>query len=182
MDHYYASAHDLSQPWRTRTLVVSAIAVVELLALVAVGLAVLGKGWFESERAGAVRNAAHHRAAAAQTMTPPKTHAKPKLHATAPARPLVSRAHTSVLVLNGNGRSGAAGAEASVLRAHGYPVAAVGNAKRNDYAASIVMYRPGYDREARRLGHDLGISVVTGLDGVLPSELHGARLLVIVGT
>ena len=98
------------------------------------------------------------------------------------ATPLLARAHTSVLVLNGNGRNGAAGAEAASLRMHGYPVAAVGNAKRNDYAASIVMYRPGYDREAQRLAHDMGIKVVSGLDGVQPSQLHGARLLLIVGS
>ena len=49
MDHY-APTHDVTQPWRTRTIVVSAIAVVELVALVSVGLLVVGKGWFESER------------------------------------------------------------------------------------------------------------------------------------
>jgi LytR cell envelope-related transcriptional attenuator len=181
MDHY-APTHDLTQPWRTRTIVVSAIAAAELLALVALGVVLLGKGWFQTERASAVRSSTHHRAAAAQPPAPPKSPAK--LHATAPtarARPLLARAHTGVLVLNGNGRNGAAGAEATVLRAHGYPVNAVGNAKRNDYAASMVMFRPGYDREARRLARDLHVGIVTGLDGVLPSQLHGARLLIIVG-
>jgi hypothetical protein len=181
MDHY-APTHDLAQPWRTRTIVVSAIAAAELLALVAVGVVLLGKGWFQTERASAVSAATHHHVAAAHPATSPKASAKPHRTAPiAPARPLLTRAHTGVLVLNGNGRDGAAGAEATVLRAHGYPVNAVGNAKRNDYAASMVMFRPGYDREARRLARDLHIGVVTGLDGVLPSQLHGARLLVIVG-
>ncbi len=177
MDHY-APTHDLTQPWRTRTIVVSTIAAVELIALVAVGVVLLGKGWFQTERASAVRSATTHHAAA-QPPAPPKTHTK--THPTAPARPLLPRAHTSVLVLNGNGQTGAAGAEATVLREHGYPAPAVANAKRTDYAASMVMFRPGYDREARRLARDLQIPVVTGLDGVLPSQLHGARLLVIVG-
>jgi hypothetical protein len=177
---HYAPTHDLEQPWRTRTMIVSAIAVVELLALVAVGVVLLGKGWFESQRATAVRTATHRPAAATKPAARHAAH--PKLHATAPAAPMLARAHTSLIVLNGNGRDGAAGAEAATLRARGYPVESVGNAKRNDYAASIVMYRPGYEREAERLARDVGISVVTGLDGVLPSQLHGARLLIIVGS
>lgn len=180
MDHY-APTHDVTQPWRTRTIVVSAIAAVELVALVSVGLLVFGKGWFESERANAIQSAAHHQTASTKsTSPPPATHARP--HRTAPAKPLLARAHTSVLVLNGNGRNGAAGAQAASLRMHGYPVAAVGNAKRNDYAASIVMYRPGFGREAQRLAHEMGIKIVSGLDGVQPSQLHGARLLLIVGS
>jgi len=98
-----------------------------------------------------------------------------------PVTPLLTRARTSVLVLHRNGQAGAAGAEATRLRQHGYPVAGVGNAKRNDYAASIVMYRPGYDREARRLARDLKIPIVSALDGVLTSQLKGARLLLIIG-
>jgi len=179
---HYAPTHDLAQPWRTRTLIATGIALVELLALVAVGVVLLGKGWFESERAGAVRSATHHRTLSKPTSAS-STHAKPRAarHAPGPVRPLLARSRTSLVVLNGNGRNGAAGAEARVLRARGYPVVAVGNAKRTDYAASIVMYRPGYGREAQRLARDIRGSIVTGLDGVLPSQLHGARLLLIVG-
>jgi len=179
MDHY-APTHDLSQTWRTRTMILSGVAVVQLVALVAVGVLVLGKGWFEHARASAVarHTTTHH-------VTPATPAAKPaapaKTVAAAPRRPMIARARTGLLVLNGNGRNGAAGTEASRLKAHGYPVVAVGNAKRNDYAASIVMYRPGYDREAERLAHDMGISVVTGLDGVVPGVLKSAKLLLIVG-
>jgi LytR cell envelope-related transcriptional attenuator len=180
VDHY-APTHDLAQPWRTRTLIVTGIAAVELLALVAVGVVVLGKGWFQHVRASAApkaaQSAAHHAARAALRPTAPA--AKPKI--VLPARPMVTRVQTGLLVLNGNGQSGAAGAEARAVRAHGYPVVAVGNAKRNDYAASIVMYRPGYDREARRLAHDVGIAVVSPLDGLLPSQLKGAKLMIILG-
>jgi hypothetical protein len=94
---------------------------------------------------------------------------------------MLSRARTTLLVLNGNGQNGAAGAEASALRAHGYPVRAVGNASRNDYAASIVMYLPGMKREALRLARDAGLPIVAPLDGLQPSQLHGAKLAVIVG-
>lgn len=177
MDHY-ASPHDLSSRWRTRTLIASSIAAVELLALVGLAIVLLGKGWFEHARAEAAaqaRPAAHvtHRQTSTSSPTA-RTHAPP-------TRPMLAKALTGVFVLNGNGRNGAAGAEARVLRARGYRVTGVGNAKRNDYAASIVMYRPGYDREARRLARELRIPIVSALDGVLPSQLAGAKALIIVG-
>ena len=179
MAHYLPPPPNFAaDTWRTRTLIVSGIAAVELLALVGLGVVLLGKDWFQSERAAAVKTAvAHQHAAAAETKpTPTRT-----VHKAAAAKPLLGRAKTSVLVLNGNGRDGAAGAEARVLRAHGYPVRDVGNAKRNDYAASIVMYRPGYVSEATRLAHDLKIPIVSALDGMQTSQLKGARLALIVG-
>jgi LytR cell envelope-related transcriptional attenuator len=178
----YALAHELeTHTWRTRTMVVSTIAAVELVALIALGIVLLGKGWFQHERATRVAQA-NHEAAAAATKTDARKTRPVVTHVPAPpAKPLLARARTSVLVLNGNGRDGAAGAEATVLRQHDYPVTAVGNAKRNDYAASIVMYRPGYDREARRLARDLRVPMVSALDGVLTSQLKGARLLLIIG-
>lgn len=180
---HYAPTHDLTtHQWRTRTLIVSAIAAVELVALIAVGVAVLGKGWFQSHATNAAqRRPAHH-----ATKTPPaaaKPDEKPaaRPHSVAPAKPMLAKSRTGVLILNGNGQSGAAGSEARVLRAHGYPVTAVGNAKRNDYAASIVMYRPGYAREAHRLARELGVPIVSTLDGLQLSQLKGARLTLIVG-
>jgi hypothetical protein len=154
-------------------MVLSAIAAVELVALIAVGVVVLGKSWFTHARSAA---ATSHAAVAKHDRPPPHV-VKPR----PPAKPLVPPAHTSVLVLNGNGQNGAAGAEARVIRAHGYPIAAVTNAKRNDYAASIVMFRPGFGREAQRLAHHLGAPMVSALDGVATSQLKGARLVFIVG-
>jgi LytR cell envelope-related transcriptional attenuator len=180
MDHY-APTHDFAHPWRTRTMIVSAVAAAELVALIAVGVLVLGKGWFQHARASAVAHKtvpAHHvTATTTHAARPPAPAAKP----VAPAKPVLSRAETSVLVLNGNGHDGAAGDEATALRSHGYAIKAVGNAKRNDYAASMVMYRPGLQREALRLARDAGVPIVTALDGIQPSQLHGAKLLVIVG-
>ena len=158
-------------------MIVSAVAGAELVALVAVGVLVLGKGWFQHARANAAAKttpAAHH----VKSQAPPAKHATT---APPPAEPMLSRARTSVLVLNGNGQNGAAGAEARALRAHGYTIKAVGNAKRNDYAASMVMYRPGLKREALRLAHDAGFPIVAPLDGLQPSQLRGAKLAVIVG-
>jgi len=163
-------------------MIVSAVAGAELVALVAVGVLVLGKGWFQQARASATAaktaTPAHHARPAAR-QTKPATVAKP--HPAAPAKPILSRAQTSLLVLNGNGQNGAAGAEADTLKAHGYTVRAVGNAKRNDYVASMVMYRPGLKREALRLARDLGLPIVAPLDGLQPSQLRGAKLAVIVG-
>jgi hypothetical protein len=181
VDHY-APTHDLAHPWRTRTLIVTGIATVELIALVGVGVVLLGKGWFQHTRASATQKTAPSAAAHHVTRSAPRPSAPTAKHKIVPpARPMVGRAQTGLLVLNGNGQSGAAGAEARVLHAHGYRVVAVGNAKRTDYAASILMYRPGYDREARRLARDVGIPVVTPLDGLLPSQLKGAKLMIILG-
>ena len=87
-----------------------------------------------------------------------------------------------MLVLNGNGRQGAAGSEASHLRSLGYPPATTGNALRTDYATSLVMYRPGYLPEARRLAHDLHVKLVGPLDGLRPSSLKGSQVVEILGT
>jgi len=162
-------------------MIVSAVAAAELVALIAVGVLVLGKGWFQHAQASAAGRRTTHHAATTQAAKPTAPAAKPKPHRAAPATPILPRAQTTLLVLNGNGRSGAAGAEARVLRAHGYTVSSVGNAKRNDYAASMVMYRPGMQREGQRLARDLGIPIVSALDGIQPSQLKSAKLLVIVG-
>jgi hypothetical protein len=50
------------------------------------------------------------------------------------------------------------------------------------YAHSLVMYRPGYEGEGRRLARDLGIRMVTLLDGMRTSDLHGAKAVVIIGS
>ena len=154
MDHY-APTHDLTQPWRTRTIVVSAIAAVELVALVAVGVVLLGKGWFQTERASAVRSATHHHTAAAhprrrRRRPPSRTRLRPR-------SPLLPRAHTSVLVLNGNGQSGAAGAEAPSS-------ARTATRSRPSRTRSAATTRPAWSctdpattREARRLARDLHI-------------------------
>jgi len=180
MDHY-APTHDLAHAWRTRTMIAAAVAAAELVALIAVGVLVLGKGWFQHAHSSAANQRATHHTATNPAAGPTAPAARPKPHPAAPATPMLSRARTTLLVLNGNGQDGAAGAEARVLRAHGYTVSSVGNAKRNDYAASMVMFRPGLHREAVRLAHDLKIPIVTGLDGIQPSQLKGAKLLVIVG-
>jgi hypothetical protein len=95
-----------------------------------------------------------------------------------PARP---RSRLSVLVLNGNGVSGAAGAEATRLQARGYRSAIPADASNENYAQSLVLFKPGYLPEARRLARDAGIRTVSPLDGRTRSQLRGSQLVVILG-
>jgi hypothetical protein len=91
------------------------------------------------------------------------------------------RRKVGVVVLNGNGREGAAGAIAARAAGRGYRIRAVANAPAADYPRSIVMYRPGFAAEGRRLARDLRIGVVGPLDGMRPAQLHGAHAVLILG-
>jgi hypothetical protein len=90
------------------------------------------------------------------------------------------RSKTVVLVLNGNGRTGAAASAASRVQSRGYKIGDVTNAPQL-VPRSIVMYRPGFAGEGRRLGKDLGVKLVTPLDGMRPQELGRANLVFILG-
>jgi hypothetical protein len=57
----------------------------------------------------------------------------------------------------------------------------VGNAPRSGYGRSVVIYRAGFRPEALRLGRDLGIRLVSPLDGLRVKNLAGAKLAVVVG-
>jgi LytR cell envelope-related transcriptional attenuator len=175
VDHPLAPPVDDLNPWRVTALVAGTIAAVELVVLVIGGAVLLGRTVGHHERTPA----AHHgsRAAAAHPPRPAKVPAQPPA-----GRPRLTRAQTTVLVLNGNGVAGAAGAAAGRVRARGYRIAAVGNAARRTDGRSIVMYRPGYRAEALRLGRDLQVRLVAPLDGLRASGMHGARLALVVGT
>jgi LytR cell envelope-related transcriptional attenuator len=168
------SAHDLVRPWRRATLVASAIAAVELVGLVLCLLVIVAK-----PLAHAVQR--HARKATASTPLPAHVRNEIKHQATPPAKPLIARHQTKVLVLNGNGRNGAAHAEASRLHALGYQIAGAADAKRHDYATSVVMYKTGFRTEGVRLAHDLHVPVVGPLDGIRPAALAGGQLAVIIG-
>jgi hypothetical protein len=57
----------------------------------------------------------------------------------------------------------------------------VGNAIRDTYQRSIVMYRRGYAAEGTRLAQDLHVPIVSPLDGMRPAQLVGSQLVLIVG-
>ena len=158
-------AHDLVRPWRRATIAVSAIAALELCALAGIGIALFGNPLTSHLRATAAAAAPRERAV---------THAPAK-------RALLERSETSVMVLNGNGRAGAAHAAADRVSAHGYLLGNVGNSP-GTVAHTVVMYRAGYAAEGARLGRDLHVRLVRPLDGMRPAQLLGAHLVLIIGT
>ena len=166
MESSYAPTFDAAR-WRTATIVVSAVAALELALLLGIGVTVLGKSV-----AHRVQGAALAKAAGVQPVTKPGSPGKPRL----------ARGSTDVLVLNGGGVTGAAGIAADSLRARGYQVTSVGNAaKQSSATRTLVMYRPGYRAEAARLAHDVHTKIVAPLDGMRPSGLMGAQIVLVVG-
>ena len=179
MDH----RTDLPAPalWRNAAFIAASVATVELLVLLVVGIWLFGK-FFSDEVSKAsdpakVAQVAVERRLQAQGQLPDTS----KEAATPDAKPLLARGDTSVLVLNGNGVSGAASGLADRIRARHYLIAGTGNAARTDYPRSIIMFRPGYQREAQRLAKDVGIRRVGPLDGVRVRDLQGAHVALVVG-
>ncbi len=156
------------RPWRTATVLVAAVAAIELVLLIVIGGALLAKP-----------DPVGRRAAAKAPAVTAKKHVAP-VRRVAPAA--LPRRKVRVVVLNGNGRQGAAAAAASRVSGRGYRVGTVGNAPRHDYPQSIVMYRRGFEGEGRRLARDLGVKVVGPLDGMRPGQLHGAHAVFILGS
>ena len=164
--------HSLPQvettPWRTATLVATAVAARELVALVVLGVVLLAKPVSDHVR----------QAAQAKVMAPVKV----KPHRAPPVgAPKLTRAETSVIVLNGNGRAGAAASSADAVRRFGYTIGTVGNAPRSDFTRTLVMYRKGYQAEGARLAKDLHVKIVGPLDGLRPSDMLGAHVALVVG-
>lgn len=172
MDHPLAAPDALIRPWRTAAIVASAIAAAELLVLL-----VIGGGALAGAVSHRVQRAATEHALAMPSSSP--AHEKTRKPANVAAK--LPRTKVRVLVLNGNGRQGAAGVAAARVHARGYKIGGVANAPRSDFPRSIVMYRPGFVGEGRRLGRDLGVSLVTPLDGMRVRQLHGTQLVLILG-
>lgn len=174
MDHL--SDLPAQQPWRNAAFIAATVATVELAILLIVGIVVFGKFFAgEVEKASdpvAVTQAAVEREKAA---APSNDNGQPR------EKPLLQRGKTSVIVLNGNGLSGAAATAAEGVRAKNYLIAGTGNAPRTDFTRSVVMYRPGFEGEARRLARDIGVRRVAPLDGIRRRDLQGAHIALIIG-
>jgi hypothetical protein len=151
-------------PWRVAALVAVAIALAELTVLLAV--------------AGAHVFGAHQAQTGLDQTRPVSDTGRVSKGHVVPLRP---RSRVSVLVLNGNGISGVAGTEASKLLSAGYRHATPADAPSDGYARSLVLFRPGWQREARRLAHDAGILTVAPLDGRLSGSNRGSQLVLILG-
>jgi hypothetical protein len=149
-----------SSSWRAGTLAVA--------LLVALALAVAG-GVMLVHRQEVHRQEATRSAAARESVRKPQ-----------PAPPLRARSRISVLVLNGNGVAHVAGNTATRLLARGYRHAFPSNAPSLEYARSVVLFRPGWQREAKRLARDAKIPTVAPLDGhVTPPYTHVPLVLIL---
>ncbi len=166
MEH---SLSDVRTPWRTATMVASAVAMLELVVLVALCVFLLAKPVSQH-----VQQAAEKKVFAPVQVKPPA--------ATPVGKAKLSRAATSVIILNGNGRPGAAADGAASVRAFGYTIGTVGNAPRSDFTRTLVLFRPGYRPEAVRLAADLKLKIVGPLDGLRPRDMMGAHVALIVGS
>lgn len=160
------------RPWRTATVLAALVAAVELVLLIVLGGALLAKPEPAARRSAP-------KAAATATTAAAKKAAPARAAKAVPAE--LPRGKVRVVVLNGNGRQGAAAAAAARVSGRGYRIGVVGNAPRHDYPRSLVMYRRGFEGEGRRLARDLGVTVVGPLDGVRPAQLHGAHAVFILG-
>lgn len=160
--------------WRAATLIVAGVAAFELVLLLLAGSALLGR----SETVATVKPAHRAKAVAPGNSSAGKGTKVVAVTATS----MIPRRKVGVLVLNGNGRTGAAAAAAARVSHRGYRVRGVGNATTHDYVHSIVMYRPGFRAEGARLAHDLGVKIIGPLDGMRPSQLNGAHAVLILGS
>jgi hypothetical protein len=170
VDHPLAAPDALIRPWRNALFIAATVAIVELVLLVGIG----GRALLVSVADRVERDAAKR----VQETKAPAIRVTRQI-ASVPAK--LPRTKTRVLVLNGNGRQGAASSAAGRVELRGYRIRGVANAPRSDYARSIVMYRPGFAGEGRRFGQDLHVSTVSPLDGMRIRELHGAHIVFILG-
>jgi len=163
------------QPWQRATLLLALVAAFELVLLIVAGGALLAKPG--AHHAAAKQPQVHAVAVkpAAQRVKP----AAPAKHAAAAAQ--LPRGKVKLVVLNGNGHQGAAADAAARVEHRGYRVGLVANAPHHDYPQTIVMYRRGFEGEGQRLARDLGVRVVSPLDGMKPAQLHGAQAVLILG-
>jgi LytR cell envelope-related transcriptional attenuator len=160
------SLRAMEETWRKAAIAVTVVAALELVALAGLAMALVGNPLSRHLREEAAA------AAAPRVRTTP---------AVLPTKTTLARADTSVIVLNGNGQTGAASAAADRVSARGYIVASVGNAPDSS-PRTMVMYRRGYAAEGKRLAHDLRVRYVAPLDGMRASQLMGAHLVLIIGT
>jgi hypothetical protein len=172
MDH--PSTAIRPEQWRQTAVVAACVAALELFILALLIVFLIVRPLMADDAAPAAQKS---KADAKQSAAPPAAQKKAP-----PAQPKLTRTQTSVIVLNGNGISGMASEKADLVRTKGYLIAGTANAPRTDFARSVVMYRPGYEPEARRFARDFRIGRVAPLDGMRPAQLQGAHIALIVGS
>jgi hypothetical protein len=168
------------QPWRAAAMIATAIAAVELFILLMIGFLVGAKAFSSHTETATVAAINKAVPGAGATSTPSKDASSAKAQKPKHTGPL-PRGRTSVVVLNGNGIPGAAAVSADRAHSLHYVVTATGNAPSTDFAASVVMFRPGFKPAAQRLAKDMNVKRVTPLDGITKGDLQGAQIALIIG-
>jgi ATP-binding cassette, subfamily B, bacterial len=161
-------------PWRRVALFVLALATLELAGFVAIAVVLLNRTPAREAAVPPVTRTVYVRDA-------PAPIAPALLPKTPVPAPLAPRARTRVLVLNGNGIAGAAARSAALLHARGYRVTPPANAPSHADAASVVMYEPGFRREAARLARDLHVTALQPLDPAVVPAGTAADLVLLLG-
>jgi hypothetical protein len=169
----FAPRLELDRSWRTATIVVATVAGIELVLLLAAGSVLLGRSLWPHVHSAAARAAVETKHQA----TPTKPARQP------PAVAKLPRSKTGILILNGNGIQGAAAEAATIVDARGYPVVATQNAPRTGYPTWRLMAAPGYAGEGMRFAKDMDLprARVGPLDGLTVKQLHGAKLVLLLG-
>jgi hypothetical protein len=168
LDHSLAPPFELgARDWRKLTILLGALAAVEAVLVLVLAVVLI------------VPKISHHlKSGMAQGAVVPEGATGPHTPA---GRAKLAPAQTPVMVLNGNGRAGAAASSATQVRRLGYKLGLVGNAQRQDYPVSLVMYRPGMRAEALKFAKNMHVRTVGPLDGITPRQLGRAKLVYIVG-
>jgi Sec-independent protein translocase protein TatA len=179
VEHAYSTHQSPAGPWRTAAIVAAGVAAVELFVLIVVAVIFGAKLVTDSAEKGVRPMQATKPAASTESVTANTSQTEDGQKAKAAGE--LPRNRTSVIVLNGNGVSGAAAATADQVRGFHYVIAATGNAPRSDFERSFVMYRPGFKDEGVRLAHDLHLRRAIPLDGLTRRDLQGAHLALIIG-
>ena len=168
MEH---SLSPIQTPWRTATVVLGGVAAFQFILVIVLLVVLLAEPVSQH-----VAKAAEKKVLAPMAKKQPVTTRR-----MSSAAPGLTRSETTVIVLNGNGQSGAAATMAERVHGKGYALGSVGNAPSADYPRSLVMYRSGFAAEGKRIAKDLRIKVVGPLDGMKRSQLLGAHVAVIIG-
>jgi hypothetical protein len=149
-----------------------------------VGIAVVIAGWPDRHKdAPLAISSVSTTAAAAVTTTsaPPPTSAAPAAPTTA-ASTARAPASVHVIAFNASAVPGSAGRLSTRLKTQGYAVAPAGPDRKPAQDTSAVMYRPGFDSEARALATALGLdsSTAQAAEGA-PGGWGTADVAVVIG-
>jgi hypothetical protein len=174
LDAPFLTPQELVRPWRRATYLAGTIAGIELVLLLGAGAMLVAKP---------LSHAIDRAAVASVASTPPSKQLQAAIRRmNAPAGTAHPRSHVRIMVFNGNGLNGAAGTAAGRLHRLGYRIAGTANARHQNYATSVVMYRPGFRSDGMKLARAIGVKVVGPLDGIPARALHGGQIALIVGS